>query len=277
VTTACPICQGPVPQPARGRPRAYCSRACQAKGYRARAAASAADSARVEMPGEPGTPLREYGEAVLAAAREMARVLDDGAEAPAAAARLAQVARDLAVWADTFAPVVVPARDGSREGRTEKRPARRTAKDSARDETLVPPAPAPAATPAPSEKPRPARRTAKDSARDETLVPQEVLVIEAKPQKMPRKRALAVAEAAKLERVGPRDANRWALRSGETVLGHVEPSYGGASRSGRNGWKLLLPGELVGRSLPTRNAAAGALAREWVQLVTSAPSRTTSA
>ncbi|MGP3963522.1 TetR/AcrR family transcriptional regulator C-terminal domain-containing protein [Nonomuraea sp. 3N208] len=39
-TVACPICGKPVEQPASGRPRAYCSRACQQRAYRKRRSSS---------------------------------------------------------------------------------------------------------------------------------------------------------------------------------------------------------------------------------------------
>src|SRR5882762_2719102 len=40
--TCCPVCRGPVTLGRRGRPSVYCSRACQAKAYRARKAADVA-------------------------------------------------------------------------------------------------------------------------------------------------------------------------------------------------------------------------------------------
>lgn len=48
---ACPGCHGPVPRATRGRPRTYCSRACQQRAYRARhGRRAAAPSARGEPP-----------------------------------------------------------------------------------------------------------------------------------------------------------------------------------------------------------------------------------
>ncbi|GAA4053947.1 hypothetical protein [Actinomadura miaoliensis] len=50
---ACAVCGGPVPVKRRGRPSVYCSRACQAKAYRARKA--------------EGAPMSEWEAARLAA------------------------------------------------------------------------------------------------------------------------------------------------------------------------------------------------------------------
>jgi hypothetical protein len=282
VVTACPICQGPVPQPARGRPRAYCSRACQAKGYRARAAAAAVSvPARVEMPGESGTPLREYGEAVLLAAREMARVLDDGAAAPAVAVRLARAARDLAAWADGIAvpapapapaaapaPPRIPARDEIRESKKpEPRPARGTAPIPSRDETGAEKEPQPQ---------RRSRRTVKESTRAESpaAVPTwETTAIKPVPQKLPKKKAAAVLDAAELVRHPDyQDNHRWILRSGDVLIGYVVPSYGGASRSGRNGWVGSLGGA-PGPRCHSRDGAKMDLAAQWLRLVTATPKR----
>jgi len=211
------------------------------------------------MPGDPGTPLREHGDALLAAAREMARALDDGAAAPAAATRLARAARELAAWADTFAapapasapvaapaPPRIPARD---ETGTEEQPRRRpprTAKESARDDSA--PAPAPARAGAGGIEPR--------------------------PQKLPKKKAQAVVDAAELVRDPEhRENHRWILRSGDTVLGYVQPSYGGVSRSGRNGWISRLGGH-PGPRCKSRDGAAMDLAASWMRLVTATPKRT---
>jgi hypothetical protein len=290
VVTACPICQGPVPQPARGRPRAYCSRACQAKGYRTRAAAAASaafDSARVEMPGEPGAPLREYGDAVLLAAREMARVLDDGAAAVPAATRLARAARELAVWADGIAvpapapapaaapaPPLIPARDEIREGGEAKPcPARQAAPVPARDETGTE-----------KQRQRRPRRMAEESTRDESPAPQEVprtpalptwdtTAIKPVPQRLPKKKAEAILDAAELVRAPDyRDSHAWILHSGDTLIGYVVPSYGGTSRSGRNGWVGRL-GSTPGPRCHSRDGAKMDLASQWLRVVTAAPKR----
>lgn len=60
-----------------------------------------------------------------------------------------------------------------------------------------------------------------------------------------------------------------------TVLGHVEPSYGGSSRSGRNGWKYLVAHMFVSSGpYKTRDTAAVQCALSWIRLAT-APVRNT--
>ena len=96
--------------------------------------------------------------------------------------------------------------------------------------------------------------------------------IEPRPQRLARKKALAIADAAALVRdPGYRDNHRWILRSADTVLGWVEPSYGGTSRSGRNGWVGCLTVGSPGRRSTTRDGAAVDLAVRWVQVVTATP------
>jgi hypothetical protein len=87
-----------------------------------------------------------------------------------------------------------------------------------------------------------------------------------------RSEAFAIADAAKLVRDPDyRDNHCWILRSGDTVLGQVEPSYGGASISGRNGWISRLSGTPGCRS---RDGAAMDLASHWVRVVTTPSKRT---
>jgi endogenous inhibitor of DNA gyrase (YacG/DUF329 family) len=93
--TACPVCAGPVRQPATGRPRVYCSRSCQGKHLRAQAAARPA-----VLPGEPGSPLRTHADRMLQALQALALAPADATNE--AAARLAQAARDVTAWADTL-------------------------------------------------------------------------------------------------------------------------------------------------------------------------------
>lgn len=63
------------------------------------------------------------------------------------------------------------------------------------------------------------------------------------PQRLSKAQADAVVAAAELV-ADPehRDAHQWIVRSGTTVIGYVVPSYGGTSRSGRNGWVGRLNG-----------------------------------
>jgi hypothetical protein len=98
--------------------------------------------------------------------------------------------------------------------------------------------------------------------------------IQPRPQKLPRSQAFAIADAATLVRdPDHRDNHRWILRSGDTVLGHVEPSYGGISRSGRNGWISRFDGT-PGPRCKSRNGAAMDLASRWARVVSSPPKRT---
>jgi hypothetical protein len=98
--------------------------------------------------------------------------------------------------------------------------------------------------------------------------------IEPRAQKLSKTTAAAIANAAELIRdPDHRDNHRWVLQSGDTVLGYVEPSYGGVSQSGRNGWVSRLGGSLGPRGT-TRNSAAEDLAMRWIRLVTATPKRT---
>ncbi|KIE24627.1 hypothetical protein LK08_23760 [Streptomyces sp. MUSC 125] len=137
------------------------------------------------------------------------------------------------------------------------------------------PAPAVASRDEPkaARRPRPATAARAGSAPAEPATGKAV-GIKPEPQRLARKRAQAVIDAAELVRDPEhRDNHRWILRSGDTVLGYVEPSYGGTSRSGRNGWVGRLAG-LTGPRGATRDAAAVDLAMRWMRLVTAAPKRT---
>ncbi|PRX99707.1 MerR family DNA-binding transcriptional regulator [Allonocardiopsis opalescens] len=46
----CPCCRRPVPRPARGRPRTYCTHACRQRAYRARRAAGRPGGAGTDAP-----------------------------------------------------------------------------------------------------------------------------------------------------------------------------------------------------------------------------------
>lgn len=98
--------------------------------------------------------------------------------------------------------------------------------------------------------------------------------IEPRAQKLGKKKAQAIADAAELVRDPDHGENhRWIYRSKDTVLGYVEPTYGGASRSGRNGWTGRLAG-MTGRRCTTRNGAVLDLAARWMRLVTANPTST---
>ncbi|MFD7705674.1 hypothetical protein [Streptomyces sp. NPDC059786] len=57
-----------------------------------------------------------------------------------------------------------------------------------------------------------------------------------------------------------RETHAWQVVSGGQVLVHVEPSYGGTSRSGRNGWRWRIAGHAIGSSRPERNIEDAAVA-----------------
>jgi hypothetical protein len=63
---------------------------------------------------------------------------------------------------------------------------------------------------------------------------------------------------------------RWHVTSGGQVLVIVEPSYGGASRSGRNGWTWWLADSARMRNTPraTREQAAVAGLAAWERSAT---------
>ncbi|MCX4538994.1 hypothetical protein [Streptomyces sp. NBC_01669] len=120
---------------------------------------------------------------------------------------------------------------------------------------------------------QPTARTAQAS-RDDSGLTVEPKGIEPRPQKLAMKKARAIAGAAEpVRHPEHRDNHRWILRSGDTVIGYVEPSYGGTSRSGRNGWTGRLGGSL-GPRCKSRDGAALDPAARWIRLVTTEPSRT---
>jgi len=60
---------------------------------------------------------------------------------------------------------------------------------------------------------------------------------------MSARRARAVIEAAELVKAADwSDTHAWRVVSGGEVLVVVEPSYGGTSASGRNGWQWRIAG-----------------------------------
>lgn len=127
---------------------------------------------------------------------------------------------------------------------------------------------------APSAPPEPSRDEASDKAQASTATSRPAARgIEPRPQKLPRTRAVAIAEAAELTR-DPDDRSQWLLRSGDTVLGVIVPSYGGTSRSGRTGWTGRIGGGPPTARHKTRREAATDLTASWIRLVTATPRRT---
>ncbi|MGW0631786.1 hypothetical protein [Streptomyces sp. NPDC002758] len=278
----CQICGTEMSQ-GRGRARRTCSPACRQAAHRRRqaeqVAALRAAAARpapalappvpapVELPVPDDSPaghIRAAGAQLLAAVEAAAwRAAQDwdtdtsGAlpghrrTTPEDAVTTVRALAEQAV-----AAILASAPKTSRNEPTPVAPAAPAAAALARPEPTGP------ASPGPSRN---------EPAPEPTIAPEG---IPPRPQKLPRSQAFAIADAATLVR-GPdhRDNHRWILRSGDTVLGHVEPSYGGASRSGRNGWISRLGGT-PGPRCKSRNGAAMDLASRWVRVVTSPPKRT---
>ncbi|MFB7576359.1 hypothetical protein [Streptomyces sp. NPDC056165] len=286
--TMCLVCGKDLPAQRGPRARRYCSRACQAKAYRARQRQR--DAHRLTS-GEEAGLLAEYdGVASL----ELADQLALAARRLAGALNAGQPADDFDLGVVARIPAVLAARahrtDSAGQAHQNIPDARTTARATAVDPAARTPAPSQdrpashgtsteascdgrehiadgpaAAAPRPSTSSRDASRKRADKARP---LPKG---IEPKPQKLARKRALAIVDVAELVRdVEHRDEHRWILRSGDTVLGHVEPTYGGTSASGRTGWTSRL-GVSTGRRCRTRDEAKLDLAARWIRIVTAAP------
>lgn len=71
------------------------------------------------------------------------------------------------------------------------------------------------------------------------------------------------------------DTRNWHVAAGEDVLVIIEPSYGGASRTGRNGWNWRLADGGHARNQPesTREKAAVAGLLAWQRRATSKETR----
>lgn len=99
--------------------------------------------------------------------------------------------------------------------------------------------------------------------------------VPARRKRLTQKAAQAVADSAQLVKdPNHRDNHRWNVVAADgTVLGHVVPSYGGASRSGRNGWKYRAADMVVGVGpYKTREGAAVQCTLSWMRAAT-APAR----
>jgi hypothetical protein len=92
-----------------------------------------------------------------------------------------------------------------------------------------------------------------------------------KPLRLTRAKALVLLDTAELVKdENHQENNTWHLVAADgTMVGHVAPSYGGASRSGRNGWHGWAHGTTRTQDRhPTRAAAAVAASGAWLQAVT---------
>jgi hypothetical protein len=289
----CPVCGGTLPAQRGPRARRYCSRACQAKAYRTRQRqrnihrVTPEDEERL-LAEYDGTPSLELADQLALAARRLAGALNAGL--PVDDFDLGVVARIpvvLAARAFHAAPAVHalhglpdPRRASGPSGVVVDLAARTTGRErSGRAETAAQASRddreqasgRPARAGRPSAAPD-ATKTSRDASRNPAEpAPPALKGIEPRPQKLSRKKARAIADAAELVRHPQyRDNHRWILQSGDTVIGYVEPTYGGASRSGRNGWAGRLAGQL-GPRCRTRDGAAVDMAERWIRLVTSAP------
>lgn len=95
----------------------------------------------------------------------------------------------------------------------------------------------------------------------------------ARAARLTQKNARAVADAAEMAKAADwSTTNAWNVTAEDgTVLVVVIPSYGGASQSGRNGWKYYLPalGPSGNRDKwPTRQQAAVQGLMAWMRMAT---------
>ncbi|MEU6011893.1 hypothetical protein [Streptomyces sp. NPDC047453] len=276
----CLVCGADLPAQRGPRARRYCSRACQAKAYRARqrqrdAHRLASSDLQGLLARYDGVPASELADQLALAARRLAAALAAG-----------QAVDDFDLGVLAWIPAVLTARAhqaGPAAHALHGVPGRQAVPTATVGETAVRREPAGAAAAGSgasrddsgrsARATRPATRAVKEP-HDDSAVTTTPSGIEPRPQKLARKKARAIIDAAELVRHPEhRDNHRWILRSDDTVIGYVEPTYGGASRSGRNGWAGRLGGH-PGPRCRTRDGAAVDLAARWVRLVTAAPKRT---
>ncbi|MFE7941961.1 hypothetical protein ACFU46_32075 [Streptomyces griseoincarnatus] len=260
----CLVCGGDLPAQRGPRARRYCSRACQAKAYRAR---QRQERERRAAPGEErelleayaGVPAVELADSLAAAARRLAGALNAGRPADdfdlevmegvpvvlAARARQAAPAAQArhGVPDRTQTPTVTVA-DLTAEPGPPRATVHTPPSEPSRDDS-GPPSPQPADAP---KKTAPARR-----------------------RRLSQKAARAVADSARLVKgADHRDTHRWELIAEDgTMLGYVEPSYGGTGRTGRNGWNYRLADSFMARGpYRTREEAALQCALAWIRVAT---------
>jgi hypothetical protein len=252
------ICEGcgtPLPPDARRNAR-YHSGACRTAAWRTRTA----NAAPVEDERTSSIPARSLADALTASVGRTARALAAGEAVDAFDVDRIQVisnalvARAMAAnpevdWTDsaprptTAVVQLKPSRDGS-----------------------APRTPEQTAEPVPAVKADPSR----DGSQGEGTVGRPPATARPGPLRMSRKQALAVIDAAALEKADDwRESSRWVLRSGETVIGVLAPDYSGLKR---NGWSGTVHETTVRTERrPTREAAAVPLADSWLRQVTAKP------
>jgi hypothetical protein len=260
----CEVCGTEMIQ-GRGRARRTCSHACRQAVYRRNRAAHEAELRR------SASPMVKAASDLAAAATEAASLALHGFPVNLTTLSRRYDALMAAAGAAGLIPPIV----------TRDVPAARATETVARTVTRDVPATAAAGTVAPTvtrddsaaARPEAAAGTVTRDDSASTKPAPARKGIEPRPQKLPKKKAAAVIDAAELVRADDyHDTHRWILRSGDTVLGYVEPSYGGASQSGRNGW-ISRMGGTPGPRCKSRDGAAVDLAARWRRVVTAAPRR----
>ncbi|MEU2899631.1 hypothetical protein ABZ690_08105 [Streptomyces sp. NPDC006967] len=268
----CPVCGGTLPAQRGPRARRYCSRACQAKAYRARQRQDReyrppSGEERELLEAYADVPTTELADTLADAARRLASSLNAGlpangfdlgvvaripvvlaarARQAAPAAQALRGISDHRLEAPTAAVIDLAAGTGLPHSEVRTPPPAEPSRDDS-----VPSSPEPADTP---KRTAPARR-----------------------KRLSQRAARAVADSARLVKgADHRDTRRWDLIAEDgTVLGYVEPSYGGTGRTGRNGWNHRLAESFaVSGPYKTREEAALHCALAWTR-VAAAPVRRT--
>lgn len=243
----CEVCGTEVVQ-GRGRARRTCSAACRQKAHRQRQAQQVAELRAAARPALALVPLVDPGPAAAADDSPAGRIRDAGAEL---AATIEAAARHAAGnWsrgsADAMATAV------RYEVAQVVAAILASAPEASRDEPSPPTPPqAPATSPEPSRNEPAVKRPAR--------------------KRLTEKAARAIADTAQLVKdPNHRENHRWNLVAANgTVLGHVEPSYGGTGQSGRNGWKHRGDSTFVGSGpYKTRDEAAVQCALSWIRAAT---------
>jgi hypothetical protein len=258
MTDGCPMCGEPLPTPSRGRVPLYCSTRCRTRAWRARSADTTIDPGRA-LAETDGIPALQLADTLKAAAGRTAMSLNTGLPAdPGDLDRLAVISAALIAR-------VRAAHPGEDWTQTAPASSVHVADLSSRDDQRQ--AAPPQALPAPAEVP--------ESSRDDSAA-RPAVTRSSSLKRMPRKKAEQIVNTATVVKdPGHRENHQWNVVAADgTVIGHVEPSYGGASRSGRNGWCGWAHGMTRnGDRHPTKDAAAVAAAMSWLRITTAPPRR----
>jgi hypothetical protein len=251
----CPVCRGAVP-PTRGpRPRRYCSRACQAKAYRERQAATAATS--VASVDEQAAVARYAG----ISSRAVADLLATAAQRTAEALSAQRTADESDLETLASAPVALTARTRADTG------AHHADAGVSDPKRTVAHAAAPAA-----QAPDTPQASRDDSQASAQPVAAPTAARPPARRRLTQKKATAIAGTAQLvKHPDHRENNRRIVQAEDgTVLGYVDPSYGGTSRSGRDGWIGRTADALAtsGGRQKTRQDAAVQVALAWIRVMT---------